>query len=241
MEAACPGNITTMPTTPYNPRKVQVASVGSRDVPIPSRTVTPERCSDLRSLLQSGCSPVYGEYTIPPHFLSLDPYCSRPYERLTSVCFSTFDFLDWKLYCVPGAKFSGTSSPTYVLHSIPSLFFHHHFFIPPLHARSPSLLGRPQLHSLINTVSQVLRNPPVLPQPPVASSAFSQGSFSRPRPFDFRRFIHEQTRASFTMSEGEKVRTSGDSPREQSLPTVNPAADRKEPPKAALHPAVYVA
>lgn len=43
------------------------------------------------------------------------------------------------------------------------------------------------------------------------------------------------------MSEGEKVRTSGDSPRDQSLPTVNPAAEKQDAPKAALHPAVYVA
>lgn len=42
------------------------------------------------------------------------------------------------------------------------------------------------------------------------------------------------------MSEGEKVRTSGDSPREQALPTVNPAAEKQEAPKASFHPAVYV-
>ncbi|KAJ6115558.1 sugar phosphate/phosphate translocator [Penicillium sp. IBT 18751x] len=40
------------------------------------------------------------------------------------------------------------------------------------------------------------------------------------------------------MSEGEKVRASGETPRE-TLPTVNPAAE-KEAPKAAFHPAVYV-
>lgn len=41
-------------------------------------------------------------------------------------------------------------------------------------------------------------------------------------------------------SEGEKVRTSGEVVREQSLPTVNPAAEKQEPPKAAFHPAIYV-
>ncbi|KAJ5861334.1 uncharacterized protein N7529_008644 [Penicillium soppii] len=41
------------------------------------------------------------------------------------------------------------------------------------------------------------------------------------------------------MSEGEKVRASGETPREQSLPTVNPAAE-KEQPSSSLHPAVYV-
>lgn len=41
-------------------------------------------------------------------------------------------------------------------------------------------------------------------------------------------------------SDGEKVRTSGEVVREQSLPTVNPAAEKSEAPKAAFHPAVYV-
>ena len=41
------------------------------------------------------------------------------------------------------------------------------------------------------------------------------------------------------MSDGEKVRASGETPREQSLPTVNPAAE-KEQPSASFHPAVYV-
>ncbi|KAJ5132515.1 sugar phosphate/phosphate translocator [Penicillium atrosanguineum] len=40
------------------------------------------------------------------------------------------------------------------------------------------------------------------------------------------------------MSEGEKVRASGETPRE-ALPTVNPAVE-KEAPKAAFHPVVYV-
>ncbi|OJJ75959.1 hypothetical protein ASPBRDRAFT_192142 [Aspergillus brasiliensis CBS 101740] len=43
------------------------------------------------------------------------------------------------------------------------------------------------------------------------------------------------------MSEGEKARTSGEVSRpEPTLPTVNPAVDKAEPPKAAFHPAVYV-
>ncbi|CAI7602869.1 unnamed protein product [Penicillium bialowiezense] len=41
------------------------------------------------------------------------------------------------------------------------------------------------------------------------------------------------------MSDGEKVRASGETPREQSLPTVNPAAE-KEQPSVSFHPAVYV-
>ncbi|KAI9928915.1 hypothetical protein ASPWEDRAFT_169250 [Aspergillus wentii DTO 134E9] len=42
-------------------------------------------------------------------------------------------------------------------------------------------------------------------------------------------------------SEGEKARTSGEVSRpEPSLPTVSPAADKPEPPKATFHPAVYV-
>ena len=41
-------------------------------------------------------------------------------------------------------------------------------------------------------------------------------------------------------SDGEKVRTSGEVVREQTLPTVNPAAEKQEPPKAAFHPAIYV-
>ena len=42
----------------------------------------------------------------------------------------------------------------------------------------------------------------------------------------------------------EKQRLSGDSPRNgeasQVLPTVNPATEKPEPPKAALHPAFYI-
>ncbi|KAF7590123.1 hypothetical protein BBP40_003236 [Aspergillus hancockii] len=42
-------------------------------------------------------------------------------------------------------------------------------------------------------------------------------------------------------SEGEKARTSGEISRpEPTLPTVNPAAERAEPPKPTFHPAVYV-
>lgn len=43
------------------------------------------------------------------------------------------------------------------------------------------------------------------------------------------------------MSSDEKVRVSGEVARpEPTLPTVNPAAEKSEPPKPALHPAFYV-
>ncbi|KAJ5266988.1 sugar phosphate/phosphate translocator [Penicillium angulare] len=42
------------------------------------------------------------------------------------------------------------------------------------------------------------------------------------------------------MSDNEKVRTSGEVVREQTLPTVNPASEKQDAPKAAFHPAVYV-
>jgi hypothetical protein len=41
----------------------------------------------------------------------------------------------------------------------------------------------------------------------------------------------------------EKTRASGDQPREQTgavLPTVNPNAEKSQPPKPSLHPAFYV-
>lgn len=40
-------------------------------------------------------------------------------------------------------------------------------------------------------------------------------------------------------SDNEKVRASGETPRE-TLPTVNPQAEKQEPHKAAFHPAIYV-
>lgn len=45
------------------------------------------------------------------------------------------------------------------------------------------------------------------------------------------------------MSTEEKSRVSGEVPRPEGtiLPTVNPEAQKPEPPKAALHPAFYVA
>lgn len=74
----------------------------------------------------------------------------------------------------------------------------------------------------------------------MASAKFGQSSLLRPRPFEFQRFLSDQTR-TFTMSEGEKARTSGEVSRpEPTLPTVNPAVDKAEPPKPAFHPAVYV-
>lgn len=79
----------------------------------------------------------------------------------------------------------------------------------------------------------------------MASAKFGQSSLLRPRPFDFQQFLSHQPRtsSSFAMSaaEGEKARQSGEISRpEPALPTVNPAADKQEPPKAAFHPAVYV-
>ncbi len=41
----------------------------------------------------------------------------------------------------------------------------------------------------------------------------------------------------------EKTRTSGESPREQNgpiLPTANPEAEKPQPAKPAIHPALYV-
>jgi hypothetical protein len=45
------------------------------------------------------------------------------------------------------------------------------------------------------------------------------------------------------MGSDEKTRTSGESPREQNgavLPTVNPEAEKAQPPKPSIHPAFYV-
>lgn len=76
----------------------------------------------------------------------------------------------------------------------------------------------------------------------MASSSFGNSSLLRQRPFELQQFFQEQARALSTiMSDGEKARTSGEVSRpEQTLPTVNPAAEKAEPPKAALHPAFYV-
>jgi hypothetical protein len=49
--------------------------------------------------------------------------------------------------------------------------------------------------------------------------------------------------ATIEMGVEEKTRASGDQPREQDgplLPTVNPEADKPQPPKPSLHPALYV-
>ena len=75
----------------------------------------------------------------------------------------------------------------------------------------------------------------------MASSKFGQSSLLRPRNFDFQRFLSDQVTISKMSNDGEKVRTSGEVSRaEPSLPTVNPAAEKPEPPKASFHPAVYV-
>lgn len=45
------------------------------------------------------------------------------------------------------------------------------------------------------------------------------------------------------MTAEEKTRASGEQPRDQSgsvLPTVNPEAEKPQPPKPSLHPAFYV-
>lgn len=75
----------------------------------------------------------------------------------------------------------------------------------------------------------------------MASASFGPRPILRAHPFDFQRFLSEQTR-KFTMSnDGEKARSSGEVSRhEQTLPTVNPAAEKQEPPKPTFHPAVYV-
>ena len=76
----------------------------------------------------------------------------------------------------------------------------------------------------------------------MASASFGQRSLLRAQPFDFTRFLSEQSRHLNNMSnEGEKARTSGEVSRpEPTLPTVNPAAEKSEPPKPTFHPAVYV-
>lgn len=78
----------------------------------------------------------------------------------------------------------------------------------------------------------------------MASAAFSQSSLLRPRPFELQRFLAEQARSlttTMSASEGEKLRTSAEVSRnEATLPTVNPAVEKQEPPKATLHPAFYV-
>lgn len=71
-------------------------------------------------------------------------------------------------------------------------------------------------------------------------------AFPRPsRPFSFHDFLTRPSPNSSAniMSDTEKkVRVSGEQPRpaEPVLPTVNPSAEKSEPPKAPLHPAVYV-
>lgn len=80
----------------------------------------------------------------------------------------------------------------------------------------------------------------------------------RSRPFDFHRFValqaHSLSSAVQKMGEQEKARTSGEiqpgpamamemedrKDDSQTLPTVNPAAAKSEPPKPSLHPAFYV-
>jgi hypothetical protein len=71
-------------------------------------------------------------------------------------------------------------------------------------------------------------------------------NFARSRPFSLQQFLVEQSRPSIaTMSDMEKkARLSGESPRASEpssiLPTVNITTEKPEPPKAALHPSVYI-
>ena len=69
--------------------------------------------------------------------------------------------------------------------------------------------------------------------------------FERSRPFNFQSFLDSQFSTPKTPSAmEEKARVSGEVPRAEPtgsiLPTVNPAAEKSEPPKPALHPAFYV-
>ena len=71
------------------------------------------------------------------------------------------------------------------------------------------------------------------------------GAFSRSRPFDLQHFLANQARPFTMAADAEKARTSGEIPRASEpspiLPTVNPAVEKlADPPKPALHPAVYV-
>lgn len=96
----------------------------------------------------------------------------------------------------------------------------------------------------------------------LASNAFGQSNLLRSRPFDFHRFValqaHSLSSAVQKMGEQEKARTSGEmqpgaaagpamamemedrKDDNQTLPTVNPAATKSEPPKPSFHPAFYV-
>ena len=70
-------------------------------------------------------------------------------------------------------------------------------------------------------------------------------SLERQRPFSLHSFYKSQISPIIMSSMDEKQRLSGESPRSNDssstvLPTVNPATEKPEPPKAALHPAFYI-
>ena len=73
---------------------------------------------------------------------------------------------------------------------------------------------------------------------------FGVNTRGRSRPFDIRSFFESQVSSIRMAVDGEKERVSGEITREGPgspiLPTVNPAAEKSEPPKAAFHPSVYV-
>ena len=65
----------------------------------------------------------------------------------------------------------------------------------------------------------------------------------RQRPFSFHSFYTSQISPRIMSGMEEKQRLSGESPRNEAesvLPTINPATEKPEPPKAALHPAFYI-
>lgn len=72
------------------------------------------------------------------------------------------------------------------------------------------------------------------------SEVASSSSLLQPaKPLDFLPLQQQP----FNMGADDKTRTSGESPQAQSgpvLPTVNPEAEKAQPPKSTLHPSVYV-
>ena len=78
------------------------------------------------------------------------------------------------------------------------------------------------------------------------ATVLASRNFARSRPFSLQQFLIEQSRPRLaTMSDMEKkARLSGESPRVSEpsniLPTVNVATEKPEPPKASLHPSIYV-
>lgn len=69
-------------------------------------------------------------------------------------------------------------------------------------------------------------------------------TFTRPVPFTLQQFLRDQVKPIIMADTEKKVRLSGESPRVTepgtTLPSVNVAAEKPEPPKSSLHPSVYV-